>query len=155
MYKLEDAIMKLDDILENWKIDCEISKTHLDESSRQTPMLHAKYLEMLMKSKLMLKRLEFQQKVLLRQKWEWYNGKMDQDTIEKLGWKLDPLNGLKVMKGDMNLYYDSDPNIQESEERIQYYKTIIDTLTNIVDTLKWRHQTLRNMIDWRRFESGS
>ena len=108
-----------------------------------------------MKSKLMLKRMEFQQKVLLRQKWEWYNGKMDQDTIEKLGWKLDPLNGLKVMKGDMNLYYDSDPDIQESEERIQYYKTIIDTLTNIVDTLKWRHQTVRNMIDWRRFESGS
>jgi len=39
--------MKLDlnGILEMWKEDCEISEFKLDEASRQTPSLHAKYLE--------------------------------------------------------------------------------------------------------------
>jgi hypothetical protein len=80
---------------------------------------------------------------------------MDEQTIKDLGWNPDPFDGLKILKGEMNYYYDADPEIQKSEERIQYYKTVIDTLTNIVDTIKWRHQTIRNMIDWKRFESGS
>jgi hypothetical protein len=54
----------------------------------------------------------------------------------------------------MDYYYDSDPEIQKSEEKIIYHKTLIESLSNIVDTLKWRHQTIKNMIDWRKFEAG-
>jgi len=39
------------------------------------------------------------------------------------------------MKGDMDYYYDSDPEIQKSEEKIQYYKTLVETLTEIVSNL--------------------
>jgi hypothetical protein len=80
---------------------------------------------------------------------------MDEETLNQLGWDPDPFDGLRVLKGEMDYYYDADPEIQLSEEKIQYYKTIIDTLTNIVDTIKWRHQTIKNIIDWKRFESGS
>jgi len=45
--------------------------------------------------------------------------------------------------------------IQESELKIQYLKTMIDTLTEIVDSLKWRHQTIGNIIRWKQFEAGS
>ena len=54
----------------------------------------------------------------------------------------------------MDYYYDSDPEIQKSEEKIQYYKTILETLTEIVDSLKWRHQTIGNIIRWKQFEAG-
>jgi len=54
----------------------------------------------------------------------------------------------------MDYYYDSDPEIQESEQKIEYLKTCIDTLTEIVENVKWRHQTISNMIKWRQFESG-
>ena len=94
------------------------------------------------------------QKTLLKQKWLWYNGKMSQQEIEKLGWDLDPLDGLKIMKGEMDHYYDSDKEIQESELKIQYYKTMIDTLSEIVNNLNWRHQTIGNMIRWKVFEAG-
>ena len=93
-------------------------------------------------------------KKLLKQKWLYYNGKMSQEEIEKTGWDYDPFDGLKIMKGEMDYYYDSDTEIQQSEEKIQYWKTLIDTLTEIVDNLKWRHQTIGNMIRWRQFESG-
>ena len=79
---------------------------------------------------------------------------MDEAEIVATGWDLDPLNGLKVLKGDMDLYYDSDKEIQESEADIAYYKMMIDTLTDIVDSLKWRHQTIGNMIKWKQFEAG-
>lgn len=145
----------LEEVLENWKIDCEIPRIDLAETSRQTPMLHQKYLSILSMTKLRLKDAEMQQKILLKNKWLWYNGKMTQEQIERLGWDYDPLEGLKIMKGDMDHYYDSDKEIQESELKIQYLKTMIDTLTEIVDSLKWRHQTIGNIIRWKQFEAGA
>lgn len=146
--------MNIDDIMKQWQADCVIDRNNLDEVSRQTPSLHAKYLQLLSEAKLRLKREEMKQKILLKDKWLYYNGKMTQEQIEAKGWDYDPLDGLKIMKGEMNYYYDSDKEIQESELKVQYYKTCIDTLTDIVDSLKWRHQTIGNMIRWRVFESG-
>jgi hypothetical protein len=31
---------------------------------------------------------------------------------------------------------------------------MIDTLKEIVDNLKWRHQTVGNIIRWKQFEAG-
>jgi len=148
-------MIDLKSIHEMWAKDSVIDPVKLDESSRMAPMLHAKYLELLSTYKLQLKRSEFEQKKLLKLKWEYYNGKMDQEQLVDLGWDPDPFNGLKVMKGDMDYYYDADPEIQESELKIQYYKNIIDTLTEIISNVNWRHQTIGNMIKWKQFESGS
>ena len=148
-------MMDLKTILDEWKGDCEISELHLDETSREVPILHSKYLDKLMNAKLILKKCEFEQKLLLKQKWLYYNGKMDKDEIEKLEWDPDPFDGLKILKGEMNYYYDADPEIQKSEEKIQYYKTIVDTLIEIIDNLKWRHQTISNIIKWKQFQSGN
>lgn len=146
--------MDLKMILDMWSSDCVIGQSSLDESSRQTPLLHAKYLELLSTAKLRLKKAEQEQKVLLKDKWLYYNGKMDQSEIEKKGWKPDPFDGLKILKGEMDYYYDSDPEIQHSVEKIEYIKTIIDTLNEILNNVNWRHQTISNMIKWRIFESG-
>ena len=147
-------MIDLESILKEWQEDCEISQHQLDEVSRQTPSLHAKYLQYLALAKLQLKRSENNQKTLLKQKFLYYNGKMSQEEIVATGWDLDPFNGLRMLKGEMDYYYDSDPEIQKSEEKILYHKTLIESLSNIVDTLKWRHQTIKNMIDWRKFEAG-
>ena len=147
-------MIDLESILKEWQEDCEISQHQLDEVSRQTPSLHAKYLQYLALAKLQLKRSENNQKTLLKQKFLYYNGKMSQEEIVATGWDLDPFNGLRMLKGELEYYYDSDPEIQKSEEKIVYHKTLIETLTNIVDTLKWRHQTIKNMIDFRKFEAG-
>ena len=148
-------MIDLNSVLEMWEQDCKIDGMKLDDVSRDTPNLHAKYLRMLTEAKLQLKRAEFKQKTLLKEKWLWYNGKMSHEEIIEKGWNPDPFDGLKVMKGEMDYYYDSDPEIQKSEELIEYWKTVKDTLTDIIDNVKWRHQTIRNMISWRQFESGN
>ncbi len=80
---------------------------------------------------------------------------MSEEDLKTKGWNPDPFNGLKVLKGEMDYYYDSDPEIQKSEERIEYYKTSIDVLKEILSNITWRHQTVKNMIEWKKFQSGN
>ena len=143
----------LNDITEQWKEDCKINLP-LDEASRETPKLHAKYLEFFNLSKFQLKRADQDQKILLKVKWLYYNGKLSEEEVREKGWEPDPFNGLKILKGEMDYYYDSDPEIQKSEDKIDYYKIMVNTLSEIIDNIKWRHQTINNMIKWKVFESG-
>lgn len=146
--------MNLDEILEEWSRDCQIGHK-LEETSRDTPKLHAKYLGLLMHAKLQLKQSESKQRLLLKDKFLWYNGKLSQEEVERNNWAPDPFDGLKVMKSDLNYWYESDKDIQASESRVVYFKTVVETLKEIVDALKWRHSTIRNMIEVRRFEAGA
>lgn len=148
-------MLNLNDVLEMWEKDSVINEANLASTSVDIAKMHAKYLQLLSMSKLKLKKTELDQKSLLKDKWLYYNGKMSGQEIEDKGWEYDPFNGLKVMKGDMNYYYDSDKDIQKSEEKVIYYKTLVDTLQEIVETLRWRHQTISNIIRWKMFESGN
>lgn len=148
-------MLTLEQVLEQWKIDCAIDDMELDKSSRETPKLHAKYLELLSLSKLQKTRKEQEFKRLLKDKFMWYNGKMDRVQMDEKGWDYDPYAGLtKPMKSDMDYWYDSDPQIQQVQAQIDYWKTMIDTLSDILSNVTWRHQTIANMIKWRQFTSG-
>lgn len=147
-------MLNIEDVLEMWKKDSAIDDLNLDESSKQSSRLHAKYLELLSTTKLKLKKLEMDQKILLRDKWLHFNGKLDKATIEQYKWPYDPFNGLKIMKSDLEYYYNSDPELQKSEAQITYYKTLVETLQEILDSVKWRHQTIKNILEWKKFTSG-
>ena len=144
----------LQEILEMWKKDSVIDEMNLDEASRDSAKLHGKYLELLSVNRMKLKKAELDFKVLLKDKWLHYNGKMSREEIDAKGWDYDPLGGLTVLKGDMDYYYNSDPIIQEHQAKIQYIQELCDTLKEILDNIKWRHQTIKNMIEWRKFTSG-
>jgi hypothetical protein len=147
-------MLNIENILTEWQNDSVINDNKLDQTSVDTAKVHAKYLQWLSVAKLQYKKSQMNQKILLKDKWLYYNGKMSQEEIESRGWDYDPFEGLKVMKGDMDYYYDSDKDIQKSEEKITYYKTLVETLQEIVETLRWRHQTIGNIIKWKQFENG-
>jgi hypothetical protein len=148
-------MLTLEQVLEHWKKDCEIDDLELDRSSRETPKLHAKYIDLLSQAKLQKQRKEMEFKKLLKDKFMWYNGKMDKTMMDEKGWDYDPFDGLsKPMKSDMDYFYESDPQIQALQSQIEYWKTMIDTLSDIVSNITWRHQTISNMIKWRQFTSG-
>ena len=85
----------------------------------------------------------------------YYEGKLSQEELNEKGWKFDPFDGHNITtKANKEHYYETDIDIQKSEEKIVYLKTLIETLTEIVDNLKWRHQTVGNIIRWRQFSSG-
>lgn len=146
--------IRLEDVLEMWKTDSEIDELKLDEASQESARLHAKYLEMLSVTRLQLKKKEAEFKTLLLNKWKQYNGKLSKDELDELGWDYDPLNGLKVLKGDMDKFYDADPEIQNAQMKIDYLKELVSTLEEIINNIRWRHQNIKNMVEWRKFTSG-
>ncbi len=146
--------MNLESILEMWKKDAEIDEVQLDEASRDSAKLHSKYLDLYSVAKIKQKDLELKFKVILRDKFKHYNGKLSQEEIDHKGWEYDPLDGLTVLKGDLDKWYDADEVIQDHQRKMAYNGEVVNTLKEILDNIKWRHQNIKNMIEWRKFTSG-
>lgn len=148
-------MINIEDVLGMWKKDSTIDEMNLDISSIKSAKLHSKYLEMFTISKLQLQKKENELNVLLKNKWLHYHGKLSKDEIDALGWSYDPLNGLKVLKSDMNYFFNSDKDIQLLQSKIAYIKTTIETLDEILQNIKWRHTNISNIIKWKQFVSGA
>ena len=58
------------------------------------------------------------------------------------------------MKSDIDYYEKADPELQKIDATVLYLETTLEALIEIMETLKWRHQTIRNMIEWKKFTSG-
>jgi hypothetical protein len=148
-------MMNVEEILEMWSKDSEIHENHLDKSSVETAKMHSKYLELYTVSKLQLKRLRLKISSLKKDKWLYYTGKMTKEDMDDRGWDYDPYKGgIKPLKGDMDYYYDADPDIQELVAKIEYQETVVETLEEIMTNIRWRHSTIKNIIDWHKFTSG-
>ena len=146
--------MTLDELKLEWSKDCEIDDIELDKSSLEVPKLHAKYSELLTDSIVSLKGKQLEYKLLLNDKWLWFNGKMDEERVKELGWVADPFDGLKIMKNDINIFMDSDPDIMKIRTQMDYLQEKIEFIKRAMDNITWRHQTIKNTIEWRKFMSG-
>ena len=146
--------MNLESILELWKTDSVIDEVQLDEASRDSAKLHSKYLELYSVAKLKQKDLDLKFKVILRDKFKHYGGKLSQQELDTKGWDYDPLDGLTVLKGDLDKWYDADEVIQDHQKKMAYQEQVVSVLKEILENIKWRHQTIKNMIEWRKFTSG-
>ena len=146
--------MNLDELKAQWVNDCEIDDIELDTASLEVPKLHAKYQDLLTSKILVLKKYQTNYNTLLKDKWLWFNGKMDDARIQQLGWEPDPFNGLKIMKSDLQIFFNADTDLQELNAKIEYLKVTVDFLKECMQNITWRHQTIKNTIDWRKFMAG-
>jgi hypothetical protein len=138
-----------------WKVDGVIDDLKLDETTIRMARIHSKYLELTTVAKMGKKKIELEYKTLLKDKWLYYNGKLSKEQIDTFKWQYDPFGGLnKPLKGDMNYYYDADTDIQAKQAALEYDKVLIETLEEIMGTIRWRHQNISNIIKWRSFEAG-
>lgn len=146
--------MTLDEIKLQWEKDCEVDDIELDKSSLEVPKLHAKYSDMLSSKILLLKKYNQDYNELLKYKWLWYTGKLDDDQIKQLGWQTDPFDGLKIMKNDFNYFFNADNDLKTLKAKIEYLEVTVDFLKRCMDNITWRHQTIKNTIEWRKFMAG-
>ena len=141
-------MVNLESILAEWKEDSQISKNQLDEVSRITPALHSKYLEYLSLTKLRLKRAEFDQKNLLKEKWLYYTGKADPDTY------IDKPFDHKVIRQDMDMYLGSDDDLIKIQSKMDYYQVMLNYLDSILKSITNRTYQIKNAIEWQKFIRG-
>ena len=148
--------MNIEQVLEMWKKDSIIDDLKLDDTTVKMARIRSKYLELITIAKIRKKKKDLDYKTLLKNKWLYYNGKLSKEQIDMFQWEYDPFGGLnKPLKGDMNYYYDADTDIQKMQARIEYDKILIETLEEIISTIRWRHQNIGNIIKWRAFEAGT
>ena len=149
-------MLSLEELLKTWEVDSVIDEVNLDSTSIACARLHAKYLELYSLAKLNLKKKELSMAHLRKDKWLYYNGKMTKEEMDSRGWPYDPFAGMsKPLKSDMELFYTTDSDIMKLQGQIEYQTTIVETLKDIMDNIKWRHSTIKNIIDHRRFVSGA
>lgn len=146
-------MVTLEDLHEMWGKDSKIDPTKIKEISLETPILHAKYLKYLSLFKLQYRRKDHQYKTLYQNKKLWYEGHLSKERMDTLGWSYDPYDGLIVnAKTKQMSYYDSDPDLQEAKSSMEYTKVVVEYLEEIIGNLNWRHNTIKNYIELRKFE---
>ena len=138
-----------------WEADSVIDELCLDNATIDCAKMHCKYLTLLTNSKLQLKRLDMNFNTLKKDKWLYFTGQMTKEQISEHGWPFDPFNGAtKPLKANLDYYYNADEDLMKIQAKMDFQKTIIETLVDIMDNLKWRGSAIKNIIDWKRFTSG-
>ena len=84
-------------------------------------------------------------------KWEYYTGKLDQDQLDEYGWE--PFQ-LKILKQDIDLYMDSDEDLQKLLNKQAYQKEKINYLDAILKSVNNRQWNIKGAIEWRKFING-
>jgi len=143
--------MKLEEISQEWIKDAKIDTTELDIESIKIPQLHSKYLKIYFEERRRLKALEFQNKEMYLNKYEYYNGRLSDEELKNLNWE--PFMK-RLMKNEVDLYLESDKDIIGNNMRIVNQKEKLDMLEEILKNLNQRNFQIKNAIDWKKFTQG-
>lgn len=144
--------MKLSDIQEQWEEDSRIDETNLGRESTRVPTLHAKYLTYLSKVRLLQRKAESDYFSTRRLKYRYYRGEMSRVELEELGWEQ--FNGNKPLKNEMDEFLKCDANLIELEDKIEYFRTVIYTLEQIIRSINSRTWDIKSAIEWHKFTNG-
>ena len=76
---------------------------------------------------------------------------MSREELEHHGWEPFQLN---VLKKDLEIYLDSDADLNIMRDRIAMIEAKISFLEEIIKELNSRAWKIKNAIEWRKFTSG-
>ena len=141
--------MTLEELQQSVNKDFKLDDTQLDVESVNIPLLHNKYLIHFNKFNLLLKKAEYEHKSLLKEKWEYYTGKADPSV-----YKEKPFD-IKVLKADVHIYMDSDPELQKADQKVAYLNQIVKYLEQVLRGVNNRTFLIKNAIEWKKFTSGA
>ena len=162
--------MKLSDLQDSWKDDCKIDEMNLGRESARTPNLHAKYLNYLSSTRLNLRKAESDYLNYLsstrlnlrkaesdylncrRMKYKYYRGEMTKQELEDEGWEQ--WQGNKPLKNEMDEFLTVDSDLILLQDKVEYFKTVLYQLEQIIRSLNSRTWDIKNAIEWNKFTNG-
>ena len=145
--------MKLSDIQTEWKNDSKINQLELGDEAVRTPNLHAKYLTVLSNIKLQLRKAESDYNNMRRLKYRYYRGELSSSDLEKLN--LPQYMGNKPLKNEMDEFLTCDLDLNTLTDKIEYYKTVVFTLEQILRSINSRTWDIKSAIEWNKFTNGA
>lgn len=145
--------MTLDEILDMWEDDARINEAKLGSESSNTPLLHSKYLRLLMENKLKLAKFDSDIDELRQVKFRYYRGELTQEELKQYGWKQWAY--AKPLKNEMEEFLKGDSDLVKLKLKAQYTRSIVDTIESIMIQVKARDWQIRNAIEHMKFINGS
>jgi hypothetical protein len=146
-------MIKLDTIIEYWKIDSKIDESKPHQELVNTPLLHAKYVEILSQHRLAAQKAKFDHARMKKVRREYYLGNLAKETLDEYGW--DQFD-LKIgTKGNIDTYLEADDFLIKILEKKAYYEECIYVCEAIIKELVNRTWQLREYMTYTRFLAGN
>jgi hypothetical protein len=144
--------MKLSDLQDSWSEDCKINEMELGKESARTPNLHAKYLNYLSSTRINLRKAESDYYNIRRLKYRYYRGELTQAELEENNWEQ--YQGNKPLKNEMDEFLICDAELLKLQDKVEYFKTVLYQLEQIIRSLNSRTWDIKNCIEWNKFTNG-
>lgn len=143
--------MKIQDIIDEWKIDSVLNPTKIISGNADIPKLHHKYSRIYTLERVALRRMEaaYKKHSFLKQEF-WLNP--NQEDAAKFGWK--PSDRGKILKQDLDRFLEGDEELVDMELEIGVQQEKVDLLKSILQQLAARTFLYKNIIEEKRFEHG-
>ena len=143
--------MKLEEIQELWNRDREIDISELATESIRIPQIHDKYLKIYVDEKIKLRKLQLNLTKISKMKSDYYSGRMSQEELDRLEWQ--PFL-VKVLKGEVNSYVESDDDIIKLKETIALMEEKINYIDSVIRMINNRGFQIKSAIDWIKYKDG-
>ena len=141
----------IEQILSHWEKDSVIDQTEPGKELIRIPILHNKYLSMLIKHKMASKKANLDFIKMRKIKWEYYTGKLSKNQLDEYGWE--PFKF--TLKSDINVYLEADSDLIKLTEKKIYHEEVVVLIESIMKELNSRTYQLKDFIAWERFIGGN
>ena len=135
-----------------WEQDCSIDNNHLDDESVRTAKLHAKYIGLLMDTKLRISKMRVDINLLKKNKFRYYRGELTRQELTDLGWNQ--WQYAKPLKNEMEQLLDGDSDISLLRLKMEYLETSLYFLESVMKSISDRTWSIKNSIAFKAFLAG-
>lgn len=143
--------MTFDDYATEWAKDAPLDPAALDQAAQDVPVLHAKWWRFYVAERLRFKKLDYEYKALYQLRYEYWNGRLDDETRKEKGW---PINNLKVLSPQLPVYLDADPVLQDLAKRRTVVEETLRFIEDVIKQINHRGYHIKNAIEFLRFKMG-
>ena len=144
--------MTIDEIYEMWAIDSNIDENFLGETTIATPKLHAKYVKMLVNTKLKHTKYQSDYNIVRKNKFRYYRGELSRQELQDFGWEQ--WQGVKPLKNEMDEFLKGDSDLNTMQVKIDYLESMIYLLESILGQIKARDWQIKTAVEWKKFLAG-
>ena len=144
--------MKLEEIQLLWERDAQIDRTELGEESLRIPQLHSKYFKIFSQERLLFSKMEADFKQMYKNKYEWYNGSISEESLKEHEWEPNPL---KILRTDIPMHLEADRDLQSLSLKMEMQKEKVEFVEAVIKSLTTRGFQIKSAIDWERFKMGA
>jgi hypothetical protein len=142
----------IEEIQNLWDIDSSIDSNNLDNESVKTAKLHAKYISLLMNTKLRYSKTKVDYNTLRKNKFRYYRGELSKQELIELGWEQ--WQYTKPLKNEMDEFLKGDSDITAMDLKLEYLTSTIYLLESILKSIADRTWSIRNCISYKTFLAG-